>query len=176
MAIDLKKCVGCQSCTVACKQENDLSFGFYWNDVNTIGPIGRFPNVEMYYQSLMCQHCSDPACVKACPTKASHKLKNGVVLIDDKKCFGCGYCIMACPYVVRFYNKEKGVVEKCTLCIHRIPLKKPPACVQACPQKARYFGDLDDPESEIYQLVHKRAGRQMLAEMGTDPNVYYFPP
>lgn len=174
MVIDLNLCVGCHSCTYACKQENNLDLGEYWSKVMQVGPSGKYPDLEMYYLPVLCQHCEDPECVKVCPTGASYQREDGVVLIDHNKCIGCQYCVMACPYGVRYYNKELGVIEKCTLCAQRLQNGQVPACVEVCVSRCRMFGDLDDPNSDV-SLRLKEAGSDVhqLADVGNHPSVYY---
>ena len=121
IATDLNRCVGCLACSVACKALNGVPVGNFWNKTLRIGPNPKsegdvFPNVEMYFLTVQCQHCKNPACVQVCPTEASHVLEDGTVQIDKAKCIGCQFCAMACPYGVRYLNEEERVVEKCTLC------------------------------------------------------------
>ena len=122
MAIDLDSCIGCHSCAVVCKQENNVGLGTFYSKVLTIGPSGNYPDLEMYYLPVACQHCENPQCVSVCPTGASYKREDGIVLVDHSKCVGCQYCVMACPYGVRTYDtgKDKGAIEKCTLCAHLV--------------------------------------------------------
>ena len=146
---DLNRCVGCLACSVACKAFNSVPVGNYWNKVLRIGPNPKAegeqcPNVEMYFLPLGCQHCEDPECVKVCPTEASHIEADGTVQIDKAKCIGCQFCVMACPYGVRYLNEEEKVVEKCTLCEQKIAQGELPQCVQQCCARARYFGDIDE--------------------------------
>ena len=147
---DLNRCVGCLGCTVACKTANEVPIGNYWNKVVRIGPhpkkdgSGQFPDVEMYFLPLGCQHCENPECVKVCPTGASHKREDGTIQIDKEKCIGCQFCVMACPYGVRYLNEDERVVEKCTLCEQKIAQGELPQCVMQCSGRARYFGDLDE--------------------------------
>ncbi len=147
---DLNRCVGCLGCTVACKTVNEVPVGSFWNKVVRIGPnpkpggSGQFPDVEMYFLPLGCQHCENPECVSVCPTEASHIQDDGTVQIDREKCIGCQFCVMACPYGVRYLNSESGVVEKCTLCEQKISQGELPQCVMQCSARARYFGDLDE--------------------------------
>ncbi len=101
MAIDLDSCIGCHSCAVVCKQENNVGLGTFYSKVLTIGPSGTYPDLEMYYLPVACQHCDNPQCVTVCPTGASYKREDGIVLVDHSKCIGCQYCVMACPYGVR---------------------------------------------------------------------------
>ena len=119
---DLNKCVGCLACSVACKAFNGVPIGSFWNKTLRIGPYptaegsGHFPDVYTYFLTVQCQHCVDPECVKVCPTGASHIAADGTVQIDGRKCIGCQFCAMSCPYGVRYLNDEERVVEKCTLC------------------------------------------------------------
>jgi molybdopterin-containing oxidoreductase family iron-sulfur binding subunit len=194
VAVDLKRCTGCQSCTVACKVENGTPPGVFWTRVLE-KEEGSFPSAYKVFMPLRCNHCAEPACVEVCPTGASHKREgDGIVLIDQDKCIGCRSCIVACPYQVRFipedargyYGETKtpyeevsyrkwqvGTTQKCTLCVHRIDQGLRPACVETCPPKALIFGDLNDPKSEISQAIRKRPHFQPRAELGTDPSVYY---
>lgn len=149
IATDLNRCVQCYACTVACKIVNGVPVGNYWNKVLRIGPnpkpggSGHFPDVEMYYLTVGCQHCKDPECVKVCPTEASHKLEDGTIQINKAKCIGCQFCVMACPYGVRYLNETERVVEKCTLCEQKTAQGELPECVRQCGARARYFGDIE---------------------------------
>jgi DMSO reductase iron-sulfur subunit len=174
MVIDLDRCIGCESCTVACKQENNVRLGSFWTKVLKMGPYGKFPELEFYFLSVLCQHCKDPECIKVCPTGASHKREDGIVLIDKAKCIGCQYCAMACPYGVRSKNEDEGVVEKCTLCAHLVDIGEEPACVKTCIGKSRIFGDIDDPKSEV-SLMIKGAGKNLhaFADVGNHPSMSY---
>lgn len=174
ISIDLDSCVGCHSCAVVCKQENDVNLGIYYNKVLTVGPTGEFPDLEMYYLPVACQHCENPQCVSVCPTNASYKRDDGVVLVDHSKCIGCQYCVMACPYGVRAYDSspDKGVIEKCTLCAHLIDAGDQPACVKHCPGQARLFGDLDDSESAPAKMNASKTTHH-LKDVGNHPTVEY---
>lgn len=170
LVIDLDRCSGCDSCVVACKLENGLDLGNYWNRVLTVGPMGTFPDIQQYFIPIQCQQCANPECVRVCPTGASYRdEKTGVVLIDKSKCIGCEYCMMACPYGVRIMNEKEKVVEKCTLCSHLTADGSGlPACVHNCCCGARYFGDLDDPESD--------AAKAVAAAQANDPDsVHHLP-
>lgn len=147
---DLDRCVGCLACSVSCKVINGVPIGNFWNKTLRVGPnpkeggSGQWPDVEMYFLNVQCQHCEDPECVKVCPTGASHKLPDGTVQVDKEKCIGCQFCAMSCSYNVRYLNEEERVVEKCTLCEQKISQGELPQCVSQCCGMARYFGDADD--------------------------------
>lgn len=200
MVIDTRRCVGCNACSVACKIANGLPEGIFWTRALTDGgdaadtPSGQFPNVSMRWITVGCQHCENPACTKACPVGATYKdPETGIVRQDYDKCIGCRMCMSACPYTgVRSFNWEepchvvghavgdadvprhqKHTVEKCTLCWHRLARGLEPACVEPCPARVRYFGDFDDPDSEVSRLIRERAYTQLLPEKGTRPSVYY---
>jgi DMSO reductase iron-sulfur subunit len=172
--IDLDKCVGCHSCTVACKQENGIKPGIFWSKVHQIGPTGTFPDLEMYFLPVLCQHCADPECVRVCPTGASAKRDDGIVLVDHNQCIGCQYCVLACPYGVRTYNQDTGVIEKCTMCAQLVERGDIPACVRTCTGKARVFGDISDPNSEISQKILEAGDKVFtLVDVGNQPSVHY---
>ena len=200
MAIIIKRCIGCHTCSVSCKQINNLPNDVWWNRVMTVGgkqmdtAEGVFPNLRMSFLPVSCQHCENPACVKVCPVGATFKDANtGVVRQDYDKCIGCRMCMAACPYTgVRSFNWEepkysvdfavgdaevpphqKHVVEKCTFCWQRIAKGETPACMELCPGRARYWGDLDDSDSEISRLIASRQYKTLLPEKGTRPSVYY---
>jgi Fe-S-cluster-containing dehydrogenase component len=173
MVIDLRRCIGCQACTVACQVDNKLPVGMFWNIVTTIGPKGGFPSRGLYHLPRPCFHCAHPPCVSCCPTGASTQRTDGIVLVDEDKCIGCGACVMSCPYGARTRNEKLGVVQKCTFCVDNIPQAKEPFCVSTCHQRARIFGDLDDPASEVSQLLANENTMQIMPELGTDPHVYY---
>ena len=195
LVIDLKRCIGCHSCSIACKAENGTPPGVWWSKVLT-KEKGAYPSTTISYVPLMCMQCKNAACVDVCPTGASYKRPNGIVAVDSDKCMGCKYCEVACPYGARtvtqikpyysrhgltpyeavMYRKHKvGVVEKCNLCMERVERGEEPACVATCPGYARHFGDLDDPNSNVSKLIAQRHGFQLLPELGTDPSVYYLP-
>jgi molybdopterin-containing oxidoreductase family iron-sulfur binding subunit len=200
MVIDTKRCVGCHTCAVACKSTNNVPDNIWWNRVNTVGgevpdsPSGVYPNLRMEFLTLACQHCENPACTRVCPVGATYKREDdGVVIQDYEKCIGCRMCMAACPYTgVRSFNWEepkysidvvvgdvsvpkhqKHVVEKCTFCAHRLTRGDEPACIEVCPGRARFFGDLNDPDSLVSQKLIRREYKQLLPEEGTNPSVYY---
>lgn len=175
LVIDLDRCIGCYACEIACKQENDVRLGVYYNKVLTIGPMGKFPNLKQYWLPSVCQNCREAPCVKVCPTGASYKTEDGQVLIDKEKCIGCKLCMAACPYGARSFNPDTKVVEKCTLCRHLQEVGEQPACVKVCCTKARFFGDIDDPESIVSQKI-REAGEEnvhSLPDSGNHPTVRY---
>lgn len=208
MVIDLRKCLGCKTCTIACNIENSVLTTNTWNIVfDTIK--GWFPDYVRQFLPRPCLHCSEPPCVEVCPTGASHiREGSNIVLVDYDKCIGCRYCMTACPYEARVFNWRKpekpltenpaartrimGVVEKCTFCIQRIRYAEKyglyigspadpedtrktilPACVDECIGEARYFGDLNDPSSEVSQLIAEEKYKLLVEDLGTEPNVYY---
>lgn len=195
LAIDLDVCVGCHACVTSCKQWNtsgeagplsDLNpyekdpTGTFFNRVQTY-EVGVFPDTEVVHFPKSCLHCEDPPCVPVCPTGASYKRKeDGIVLVDYDKCIGCKYCSWACPWGVREVDEKKKVMTKCTLCVDRIydqsipEGERKPACVLACPTKARFFGDIDDPNSEISKAIEEKQGYQLMPEWGTNPSNKYF--
>ena len=199
IGIDLHRCIGCNTCALACKMQNNVPNGMLWNRVLTEGcerfdsAEGTYPNLSRTYLPLACQHCENPACLRVCPTGATYKDEKGRVEIDYDKCIGCRMCMAACPYNARVFNwsepvrdpdfnygdrdvpvRGKGVVEKCTLCKERTDRGDEPMCVKCCLAKARVFGDLDDPESEISRVIRERNATVLLPEQGTRPQVRYF--
>jgi Fe-S-cluster-containing dehydrogenase component len=173
MVMDTRSCIGCQSCTVACKINNELPLDILFNPVFTDGPKGNFPHVQRTDIPVLCMHCEEPPCVHACPTGASIQSENGIVFVEDKKCVGCKACVMACPYGARHPNEETGSVMKCDFCMDRVAEGERPWCVKTCHQGARIFGDLDDVNSEVYKLVNGKRTMRLMPELGTEPCVYY---
>ncbi|KGK87791.1 4Fe-4S ferredoxin [Desulfosporosinus sp. HMP52] len=199
MLVDIKRCIGCHTCAVACKLNNNLPNEIWWNRVLTYGgksmdtPKGTYPNLKLQYLTLACQHCEKPACVKACPTGAAHQREDGIVMQDYEKCVGCRLCVISCPYQnVRQFNEtepayfpdyptgdygiidqEKGTVSKCNFCYQRVDRGEAPSCIEVCPAKARFFGDLTDPNSDVSQRLNGRQYTQLLSEKGTQPSVYF---
>lgn len=175
LVIDLDRCIGCFACEMACKQENNVPLGVHYNKVLSIGPMGKFPDLTQYFLPTVCQHCKDAPCVKVCPTGATYQTEDGQVLVNKEKCIGCKMCMAACPYGARSYNPEAKVVEKCTLCHHLQEVGDQPACVKVCCAKARFFGDVDDPESDISKVL-AAAGTENVHSMpdsGNHPTVRY---
>ena len=157
MVIDETKCVGCYACRVACQNQNGLRANEAYNYLEE-REYGTFPNFNREFLPVQCQHCDNPPCVAVCPTGASHKRKDGIVLVNEKECIGCKYCIAACPYNVRIIKKE-GYIEKCRFCLEFVEKGEKPACLTTCMTGVRIFGDLDDPDSEIAQFIAKNGHR-----------------
>ncbi len=171
MVIDTKKCVGCTDCVIACETENNVPVGFSRSWVNQIAE-GKFPDTKIEILSERCNHCSNAPCVHACPTGASYINELGIVLVDHDKCIGCKACVSACPYGARYIHPE-GYADKCTFCNHRVENGEDPACVSVCPTHSIYFGDLDDPGSEVNKLLNSREHHSLLPEAGTEPKIFY---
>jgi len=209
MVINLKQCVNCYACMLACKQEHFLPPGVYWNRL-LMSETGEYPRVRKLVYPVLCNHCKEAICVNVCPTGASTRREDGIVTVDPDACTGCQYCVIACPYQQRtFYANNKkeyfpgqgltelevigrklyplqpGTVIKCNFCMEKIDngMKQgltpgidrdaTPACVNTCMVKARHFGDLDDPDSEVSMLIRARKGYRLHPEWGTEPSVYY---
>lgn len=202
MVIDLKRCYGCYACVMACKTANHTPPEVFWARLLK-GEMGKFPNSVRQSLPVLCMQCEEPSCLEVCPTGATVKLDNGVVIVEKDKCMGCKACLMACPYGAR-YSVEKwksyfpdglplspyeefvkkaweeksgvGVATKCDFCRDRVAEGRDPACVEACPAHARTFGDLDDPDSEVSWLIKTYRGEVLNPEFGNKPKVYYLPP
>lgn len=198
IAINLDHCSGCHTCANACKMQNNVPMGMLWNRIvndeadSVYGAVGEYPDLSRVYLPLACQHCENAACRKVCPTGATYRDDNGRIEIDYDRCIGCRMCMAACPFNARVFNwsapkrlpdfdygdsrvpvRPKGVAEKCTLCKERTDEGDEPMCVVCCPMKARVFGDLDDPDSEISRLRRQDNAFTLLEEKGTDPQVFY---
>lgn len=147
---DLNRCVGCLGCIVACKTVNDVRVGSFRNKVLRQGPFpreegGNWPDIDMYFLPVSCQHCASPECVTVCPTGASHiNEEDGTVQIDKDQCIGCGACLTACPYGCRYVDVDTSVAEKCDLCASITSEGGLPQCVTQCGGMARWYGDLDE--------------------------------
>ena len=185
MLIDLKRCTGCNACIITCKQEHDLppkidalpgSIGLSYIRVLTVGPEGEYPDLSLYYHPMLCMHCANPPCIEACPTGAIYKREDGVVLIKEEECDGCEACLTACPYDALNMDGEQGIAKKCTFCAHLIDQGQQPACALACNAGAIIFGNLDDPDSELFQAIRAAGDDSFVIkpEAGTQPSIHYF--
>ena len=205
MVFDLNKCLGCQTCVVACKtmwtREEGMEY-MWWATVNTQpgkgnsvhlqpsgepdwGPNwdedqggGQYPNSFYFYLQRICNHCTNPACLEACPRNAIYKREeDGIVLISQERCKGYRFCMEACPYKKIYYNQVAQVSQKCIFCYPRVEKGVAPACARQCPGRLRFVGFLDDEQGPIYKLVTKYGVALPLhPDRGTQPNVYYVPP
>lgn len=205
MVIDLSKCIGCEYCVWACQATNDTRDDMRWNIlVNDETPMG-----DTFHLTRPCLHCQNAPCVEVCPVGATYHRADGLIAMDYNKCIGCRYCQTACPYGARQFNwkerddvnprvpdfgtpevprRPRGVVEKCTFCVHRIDAglanglmpgvddEATPACVQICPVNARHFGNLNDPHSPVSQIIAANPTLRLREDLGTEPSVYYIPP
>ncbi len=172
MVIDQSRCIGCMACISACVQENQVPFEHFRTRVLEITK-GKFPKLRTELRSELCNHCDNAPCVNACPTGASYKREDGIVLVDRNKCVGCKACIAACPYDARYINEEHGFVDKCTFCEHRLAKGLEPACVATCIGKSRVFGDLNDKSSEVSKMLAENESRVLEKQAGTMPRVHY---
>jgi molybdopterin-containing oxidoreductase family iron-sulfur binding subunit len=205
MVIDLRKCSGCDACTIACKAENQLPPGVVYRPV-VQEEIGTYPNVGRRFLPRPCMQCESPPCTPVCPVGATWRRTDGVIAIDYERCIGCRYCLTACPYSARttdlgeFYTEgtparqpyEEQVspeynagfrradggspmhnARKCHFCLHRLEAGQLPACVTTCIGHATYFGDANDPESLVAELIGQPEARRLKEELGTSPRVYY---
>lgn len=215
MVIDLRKCVGCHSCTIACVAENHLPPGVVYRPVME-EEIGTFPNVTRRFMPRPCMQCDNPPCTTVCPVNATYKDENGIVVVDYDQCIGCRYCVTACPYAARTFDfgemyttggpqesetmvgpvaaqyetatnyeygdeRERregeespiGNVRKCHFCLHRLEKGMLPACTTTCMGRATYFGDANDPDSLVSDLIASPNVMRLKEELGTEPRVYY---
>jgi len=205
MLINLEKCIGCEYCQRSCSATNNVMDDKPWNLVVE----DKTETGATYFFSRPCLHCQDAPCVEVCPVQATYHREDGLVMMDYDRCIGCRYCEVACPYDARKFNwaersdtnpyvptwgepeverRPRGVVEKCTFCVHRIDAglaaglmpgidrDATPACVNACPVGARIFGNLKDENSKVAQAIANNPTIRLREELGTEPSVYYIPP
>lgn len=164
--IDTTRCVGCGLCIEACHLRNELPEAQSYTRVEERKSADR-----TWLLPVQCQHCAEAPCATVCPTKATYTHESGVVLINEKLCVGCKYCMVACPYQARIFDQERGVADKCWLCLDWVQQGERPACVQACLYGARVFGRTDDPDSEVNKLLASGRARPLHPEFGTKPVV-----
>jgi Fe-S-cluster-containing dehydrogenase component len=171
MAVDTRRCVGCNACVISCKTENALPEGGFRSWV--VQEVrGKFPDLAMQIRSERCNQCGAPSCVDACPTGASHVAAGGVVGVTKEKCTGCKACVAACPYGARYVHPD-GHVDKCTFCLHRVEQGSAPACVETCPTRSLTFGDRSDREGPLARLLERRRHAVLQPERGTEPNLFF---
>ncbi len=196
IGIDINRCIGCGKCANACKLENNVPQApFYfrsWVEQYTIKNDGSIvvesPNggIDGFQQTVpdkdifksffvpkMCNHCAKSPCTQVCPVGATFETAEGIVLVDEKYCIGCRYCVQACPYGCRYIHPDKGTVDKCTLCFHRLKKGLKPACFEICPTKARIFGDLNDPRSEINYFLKNHTCMVIKPNLNTGSKLFY---
>lgn len=182
LVFDLRRCIGCHTCVIACKVENNLDERHSWMKVFTSSgtpadiPTGKYPQLRLSWQPSTCMHCQNPPCLQACPEDAIFQRPDGIVVINREKCNGCQLCLPACPYDAIQFNPEAECVEKCTLCSHRVDQGLEPFCVKECVWGAIHFGDISDPNSEVSRLVSRRQGYTLEPGKGTQPSNYYLAP
>lgn len=197
MGVDVSKCIGCNRCVEACKAENDVPDEPYYfrtwierytirsNGETTVDCISTKPRntdhvepedpsiVRTFFVPKLCNQCANPPCVQVCPVGATFQTKDGVVLVDEKRCIGCRYCIQACPYGARYLNPKTRTADKCTFCYHRITNDLLPACVEVCPTEARIFGDLNKLTDRLVRFQRENEISVLKPDMNTEPKVRY---
>lgn len=181
-AINLHRCIGCRTCTVACKMEHHLAEGIQrmrvLNDSGTTTydvPAGDYPSVSFAWRPVPCQHCDNAPCVSVCPTGATFKRDDGIVMVDEDVCIGCGTCVDVCPYGARQLDPVAQIVQKCSLCAHRLDAGVGTTiCQITCPNRAITVGDMEDLSSDIAQILADYETTHYLEEQGTAPQVYYY--
>jgi Fe-S-cluster-containing dehydrogenase component len=207
--VDTTTCIGCGRCVEACKLENGVPLNpecnRTWVERHAVAADGTvyvdsphagidgFPTLSTapgaatadirhsFFMPRLCMQCENPPCVGVCPVGATYRTAEGVVLVDQDRCVGCGYCVVACPYGARYLIPagetspmgSAGVADKCTWCYHRVSNGRQPACVEVCPAGARVFGDLDDPDSPIQAIVRQPGVSLLRPDLGTEPRVFY---
>jgi tetrathionate reductase subunit B len=207
--VDTRACIGCGQCVVACKEENgvplDGEHTRTWVERHQVAPdgsvavdspeagingfpampavagVGQDGTAATQFVPRLCMQCENSPCTAVCPVGATFRTADGVILVDEERCIGCGYCVVACPYGARYIvpagprtpTGVAGVADKCTFCYHRITRGREPACVEICPVGARKFGDLTDPTSEVSTILRDQATRVLRPELGTRPRVHY---
>lgn len=170
MVVDLQRCVGCHSCSLACKTEHNVPLGNFRTRVHYVQRPGER---QMTFVPMLCMHCRDAPCIDACPTTAVGRLADGRVVIDEDRCNGTKACIPACPYGAISIRRDSGKAEKCDFCVQRTSVGLEPACVEACPTTALRFGDMDDPNDPVARYAERRASKPYKPDADTQPSVTY---
>ncbi len=193
MTIDITKCIGCGNCVRACAQENNVPEGYFrtWVERYSVsegrerpevdspnGGFNGFPilnnaKAKNFFVPKMCNHCKDSPCVQACPVGATFDTPDGVILVDEKYCVGCRYCIQACPYGCRYLHPTKHTVDKCTLCYHRITKGLTTACCEVCPTGSRKLADLKDPKDPVHEFLRENSIQVLKPHLATGAKLYY---
>lgn len=196
MLIDIEKCIGCGSCVRACQKENDVPDGYYrtWIERYRISEVNGVENIQVdspdggkngfkpsnepgffkeFFVPKMCNHCVDSPCTQVCPVGATFTSPDGVVLVDQKYCLGCRYCVQACPYGCRFIHPETNTAQKCTLCYHRITKGLTTACCEVCPTAARQLADLKNPKDPIHEYLRTHSVQVLKPHLATGAKLYY---
>jgi len=194
MIIDIDKCIGCGNCVRACETENGVPTGYFrtWVERYVVPgfpeehPIVDSPNGahdgfpesthaggKSFFVPKICNHCEHSPCVQVCPVGATFETPDGLVLVDKTYCLGCRYCVQACPYGCRYIDPEKEVVDKCTLCYHRISQGLTTACCEQCPTGARQLVDLKDPKDPVHEFLRNNSVQVLKPHMATGSKVYY---
>jgi Fe-S-cluster-containing dehydrogenase component len=191
--VDTLKCIGCGACVRGCRVENDVPDHFYrtWieryripeeGEAEVDSPSGGEQGFraaggehirKSFFVPKLCNHCEQTPCTQVCPVGASYRTLDGVVLVDDKRCIGCGYCVQACPYGSRFIDPRSHTAAKCTWCYHRITKGLKPACVTVCPVHARHLGDMQDPDDPIHEILATQRVQLLQPQLLTKPQCYY---
>jgi len=195
MTIDITKCIGCGNCVRACAQENNVPAGYFrtWVERYSVsdelddhprvdspnGGMNGFPILnhsqadKSFFVPKLCNHCADSPCVQACPVGATFESPDGVVLVDQTYCLGCRYCIQACPYGCRYIDPRKNVVDKCSLCYHRITKGLTTACCEVCPTEARRLADFKDPKDPVHDFLKQYHVEVLKPHLATHAKVFY---
>lgn len=178
--VDIFRCIGCDTCAIACKMENNVPLGQHRLKIlnpqqNMVfdKPTGSFPELSMEWWPVMCQHCEDAPCIDDCPTYAIHMRDDGMVNIDAQMCVGCQNCGEACPYDAISFDENVGTADKCNMCDHRVEEGLQPMCVEVCPTRAIHFGDWNDPGSELQKQVKQKPSDILNEDAGTRPSIQF---
>ncbi len=170
--IDNRKCIGCHACSVACKSENEVPLTVNRTWVKYV-ETGVYPHNRRHFQVTRCNHCANPPCVRICPTEAMYQRADGIVEFDNRVCIGCKACLQACPYDAIYIDPDTNTAAKCHYCAHRTDIGLEPACVVVCPEQAIIAGDINDPDTEIAQLLARQPVTVRKPEQGTAPKLFY---
>ncbi|MET0985878.1 MAG: 4Fe-4S dicluster domain-containing protein [Steroidobacteraceae bacterium] len=182
--IDLKRCIGCDTCIIGCKVENGVEPGRFRLKVLDSNrqpihekPQGVYPMLSQYWLPTMCHHCAEAPCISACPTNTLwRREEDGMVMLEADRCVGCLRCAEECPYDALSFDEQYGVADKCNMCEHRVERGAAPSCAAVCPTRAIHFGDINDPASKVAQLLATREHKVLAESTGAKPQIYYLAP